>query len=258
MFFYGRRSVGQSVLLSCTRLGPMTRLLLLSDSCGCVEMGRLCCQPGGPEPHGQGGPVVPPDKVSPFRRVTRLPWLRWRYRTRVHAGGDQPHSHTVREALRLAACCSVCLGALPPGLNPVASGDGHPLERLAQPVGPSRPAPNNLPLVCKLMALLCALSVYRVTYLYCLSSLSAPPCPLSFPSLPFALLQILLLFVMIFFSSLSSYYLSYFSSIQFSSSFRLHFPCFLLHIPLALYVQFFPTPFFFLSFLIIFVLFRCI
>jgi hypothetical protein len=38
---YGRRSVGQPVLLSGTHLGPMTRFLLLSDRCGCVDVGRV-------------------------------------------------------------------------------------------------------------------------------------------------------------------------------------------------------------------------
>jgi hypothetical protein len=35
---YGRRSVGQSVLVSSTHLGPKTRFLLLSDSCGFVDV----------------------------------------------------------------------------------------------------------------------------------------------------------------------------------------------------------------------------
>jgi hypothetical protein len=34
------RSVGQSVLVSSTYLGPKTRFLLLSDSCGFVDVGR--------------------------------------------------------------------------------------------------------------------------------------------------------------------------------------------------------------------------
>jgi hypothetical protein len=38
--YYDRRSVGQSVLVSSTHLGLMTRFLLLSDICWCVDMGR--------------------------------------------------------------------------------------------------------------------------------------------------------------------------------------------------------------------------
>jgi hypothetical protein len=37
---YDRRSVGQSVLVSSTHLGLTTRFLLLSDSCGFVDVGR--------------------------------------------------------------------------------------------------------------------------------------------------------------------------------------------------------------------------
>jgi hypothetical protein len=37
---YDRRSVGQSVLVSSTHLGLTTRSLLLSDSCGLVDVGR--------------------------------------------------------------------------------------------------------------------------------------------------------------------------------------------------------------------------
>jgi hypothetical protein len=36
---YDRRSVGQSVLVSSTHLGLTTRFLLLSDSCGFVDVG---------------------------------------------------------------------------------------------------------------------------------------------------------------------------------------------------------------------------
>jgi hypothetical protein len=38
---YDRRSVGQSVLVSSIHLGPKTRFLLLSDSCGFVDVGRF-------------------------------------------------------------------------------------------------------------------------------------------------------------------------------------------------------------------------
>jgi hypothetical protein len=34
---YGRRLVGQSILVSSTHLGPKTRFLLLVDSCGFVD-----------------------------------------------------------------------------------------------------------------------------------------------------------------------------------------------------------------------------
>jgi hypothetical protein len=37
---YDRRSVGQSVLVSGTHLGPKTTFLLLSDICGFVDVGR--------------------------------------------------------------------------------------------------------------------------------------------------------------------------------------------------------------------------
>jgi hypothetical protein len=39
-----RRSVGQSVLVSSTHLGPKTRFLLLSDSCVFVDVGRSLCR----------------------------------------------------------------------------------------------------------------------------------------------------------------------------------------------------------------------
>jgi hypothetical protein len=44
---YDRRSVGQSVLVSRNQLGLMTRFLLLSDSCGFVDMGRSLWQENG-------------------------------------------------------------------------------------------------------------------------------------------------------------------------------------------------------------------
>jgi hypothetical protein len=39
-----RRSVGQSVLVSSTHPGPKTRFVLLSDSCGFVDVGRPLCR----------------------------------------------------------------------------------------------------------------------------------------------------------------------------------------------------------------------
>jgi hypothetical protein len=39
-FCYDRRSVSRSVLVSSPHLGPKTRFLLLSDTCGFVDVGR--------------------------------------------------------------------------------------------------------------------------------------------------------------------------------------------------------------------------
>jgi hypothetical protein len=44
---YFRRSVGQSVLVSSTHLGPKARFLLLSDICGFVVVGRLLWREDG-------------------------------------------------------------------------------------------------------------------------------------------------------------------------------------------------------------------
>jgi hypothetical protein len=44
---YDRRSVGQSVLVSSTHLGPKTRFLLLSDSFTSVDVGRALWREGG-------------------------------------------------------------------------------------------------------------------------------------------------------------------------------------------------------------------
>jgi hypothetical protein len=41
------QSVGQSVFVSSTHLGPKTRYLLLSESCGFVNVGRLLWREGG-------------------------------------------------------------------------------------------------------------------------------------------------------------------------------------------------------------------
>jgi hypothetical protein len=106
---YDRRSVGRSVLVSSTHLGPTTRFLLLSDSCGCVDVGRSLWRENGsavynrshswfriprdswpyfavsdskfPQPEGQGpriyirqeqgGPVISPDTGFPFRHLLR-------------------------------------------------------------------------------------------------------------------------------------------------------------------------------------------
>jgi hypothetical protein len=107
---YDRRSVGQSVLVSSTHLGPKT------VSCGFVDVGRLLlsedesvlhtfCRSSraqsfsGSSPaalmtvfyclrlqtpptwraKSHGGPVIPPGSGFPFRRQLRLAGLRWRY-----------------------------------------------------------------------------------------------------------------------------------------------------------------------------------
>jgi hypothetical protein len=44
---YDRRSVGQSVLVSSTHLGLKTRFLLLSESCGFVDVGRSLWRENG-------------------------------------------------------------------------------------------------------------------------------------------------------------------------------------------------------------------
>jgi hypothetical protein len=44
---YDWRSVGQSILVSSTHLGLMTRFLLLSDNCGFVDVGRSLWQENG-------------------------------------------------------------------------------------------------------------------------------------------------------------------------------------------------------------------
>jgi hypothetical protein len=44
---YDRRSVGQSISVSTTHLGPKIRFLLLSDSCGFVDVGRCLWQEDG-------------------------------------------------------------------------------------------------------------------------------------------------------------------------------------------------------------------
>jgi hypothetical protein len=46
--YYDWQSVGQSVLVSGTHLGPMTKFVLRSDSCGFVDVGRLLWWEDGP------------------------------------------------------------------------------------------------------------------------------------------------------------------------------------------------------------------
>jgi hypothetical protein len=50
--YYDRQSVGQSVLVSSTHLGPTTRFLLLSDSCMFVNMGRSLWRENGSAVYG--------------------------------------------------------------------------------------------------------------------------------------------------------------------------------------------------------------
>jgi hypothetical protein len=45
--YYDRRSVDQSILVPSTHLGPKTRFLLLSESCGFVVVGRLLWREDG-------------------------------------------------------------------------------------------------------------------------------------------------------------------------------------------------------------------
>jgi hypothetical protein len=109
---YDQWSVSQSVLVSRTHLGPKTRFVLLSDSCGCVDVGLLFTIAAGPRQHShsrvqvpqdslpystvsglrlpqlegpsvciyipqeQGGPVIPPDTGFPFHRILQLARLR--------------------------------------------------------------------------------------------------------------------------------------------------------------------------------------
>jgi hypothetical protein len=120
---YDRRFFGQSVLVSSTHLGLTTTLLLLSDSCGFVHVGRSlwggngsvvynCCwsspaqsflgheslgTPGwrGPGPHiyipqEQGGPVIPPGTGFPFSRLYDPQGYGGGIRTRLHAVYSTP------------------------------------------------------------------------------------------------------------------------------------------------------------------------
>jgi hypothetical protein len=115
---YDRRSVGQSVLVPITQLGPKTRFLLLSDSYGFVDVREMMGlsfttadglrqhnhsrvrvlrdswphftasdsrlpQPGESGPRiyialEEGDPVITPGTWFPFRRLLRFSGLRWR------------------------------------------------------------------------------------------------------------------------------------------------------------------------------------
>jgi hypothetical protein len=66
--WYDRRSVEQSVLVSSTYLGPRTRCLLLSNSCGFIDVGRplwredasvvySCCFPSPRQPFSGTSPT---------------------------------------------------------------------------------------------------------------------------------------------------------------------------------------------------------
>jgi hypothetical protein len=82
---YDRRSVGQSILVSGSHLGPKTRFLLLSDSCGFVDMGYPlwrkdesvvynCCCPSPAQSFLGPSPACLRFKTLPTRR-TRSPYL---------------------------------------------------------------------------------------------------------------------------------------------------------------------------------------
>jgi hypothetical protein len=96
---YDRLSVGQSVLEETNHLGFTTRFVLLSDSCGFVEMRSSlwredrsitynCCwfstvqSFSGPSPVGLATIFYSPQiRDFPFRRFLRLAGSRWRYST---------------------------------------------------------------------------------------------------------------------------------------------------------------------------------
>jgi hypothetical protein len=93
---YERWSVGQSIWEWSTHLGLTTRFLLLSDSCGFLDVGRTlwwedgsvvynCCWPSpaqsfsGPSPMGLMTYFTVSD--FPFHHLIWLAGLRWRYLT---------------------------------------------------------------------------------------------------------------------------------------------------------------------------------
>jgi hypothetical protein len=121
---YNRRSVGQFDMMSSTHLEFTTRFLLLSDSCGFVDVGRSlwreygsvvynCCwsspakswpyftvsdsrlpQPGVRSPfiyipQEEGDPVIPPSTGFPFRRLLLLAGLRWMYSNQPPPGSSR-------------------------------------------------------------------------------------------------------------------------------------------------------------------------
>jgi hypothetical protein len=93
---YDRRSVDQSVLVSSTHLGLTTRYLLLSDSCGFVDVERSpsredgsviynCCWHSPAQPFSGPSPVGLATilyclrfETSSFCRLLLLAGLRWR------------------------------------------------------------------------------------------------------------------------------------------------------------------------------------
>jgi hypothetical protein len=72
VLYYNRRSVGQSVLKQSTHLGLTTRFLLLSDSCGFVDVGRSLWQEDGSVVYNCSwpSPAQSFSGLSPVRLVT--------------------------------------------------------------------------------------------------------------------------------------------------------------------------------------------
>jgi hypothetical protein len=98
ILYYDRRSVCQSVLEQSTHLGLTTRFLLLSDSCGFVDVGRSlwrengsvgynCCWSSparsfrGKVPWDSWPYFTVSDLRLPFRRLLRLAGSQWMYST---------------------------------------------------------------------------------------------------------------------------------------------------------------------------------
>jgi hypothetical protein len=100
---YDRRSVGQSVLELSTHLGLTTRFLLLSDSCGFVDVGRSlwredgsvvynCCWPSQAQLFSGPSPVGPANVFYCLRFETSL--FVASYDSQGYGGGIQPRFHT--------------------------------------------------------------------------------------------------------------------------------------------------------------------
>jgi hypothetical protein len=81
---FDRRSVGQSVLVSSTHLGLTTRILLLADSCGFVDMGFSLWRENGSD-------VYNCCWSSPAQSSwVRVPWDSWSYFTVSDSRLHQP------------------------------------------------------------------------------------------------------------------------------------------------------------------------
>jgi hypothetical protein len=100
---YDQQPVGQSVLEQSPHLGFKTRSLLLSDSCGFVDVGRSLTRGRvcrlklllalisavilRSESRGTRDQMLLSQiRDFPFRRLLRLAGLRWRYSTPLHTG----------------------------------------------------------------------------------------------------------------------------------------------------------------------------